>query len=98
MTSVMDITPLFINKPNVIHYPYYFLYRDSDVGRETMRNCKIKDLINECFEDTDFPEYIPIGYAVMNFLKTYQLIDPEAVVNVMVDESSQLAKGHQASV
>jgi len=97
--KITDITNLFIDDFDEIEefdedLAVYLWYRSNELFDIKIFNKKCKKLINDCFDEMSFPEYIPIAYVIYNYLKIHKYDIKDRIVHVMVDEKSQFAKGH----
>lgn len=94
--NIIDVSALFLNGHAVSHYPYYLWIKHLPQNNEDIKDKKSKKIIKEFFEESGFLDYIPIAFAVVNFLETFHFMLDHGIVNVVVSEGSKLAKGHHA--
>lgn len=107
--KISDITALFTddifdeideddiieNEDGTIELPIFLWYRSNDLYDEEIDDDKMEELLDDCFEHLDFPEYKQIACSIYKYVNENDYDMDTLIVNVMVDEKSKFAKGHE---
>jgi hypothetical protein len=96
--KINDISSLFVTHDDKEIYLWYRSEELYEVGTDGLSDEMIEQL-ESVFEISGFPEYIPISYAVINYLNGHSLISihDQMDILVMVHESSPFGKGHESN-
>lgn len=91
----IDEDEIIENEDGSIELPIFLWYRSNDIYNVEIDDEKMEELLDDCFEHLDFPEYKQIACAVYNYINEHNIDTDHLFVNVMVDEKSKFAKGYE---
>ncbi|ARF12281.1 RING finger domain protein [Klosneuvirus KNV1] len=91
----IDEDEIIENEDGSIELPIFLWYRSNDLYDVEIDDEKIDEILDECFEHLDFPEYKQIACAIYNYINENDIDTDHLIVNVMADEKSRFAKGHE---
>lgn len=94
----IDEDDIIENDDGSIELPVFLWYRSNDIYDATIDDENMEEILDDCFEHLDFPEYKQIACSIYNYINENDIDRELLIVNVMVDEKSRFAKGYEDKI